>query len=131
MVQALLEYSRVERHGDPFKPVDLNTVFEEVCEDMQVTFEETNTEITVDTLPEVQCDAAQLRQVFQNLLDNAITYSGDEPPQITVSATQNGTSVKSRSTTKGLVSIPTNKSVSSSDSTPAKNTPKRNWACHL
>ena len=32
-------------------------------------------------------DASQLRQEVQNLLDNTIEYSGDEPPRVHVSAT--------------------------------------------
>ncbi|ELY99113.1 PAS/PAC sensor signal transduction histidine kinase [Natrialba chahannaoensis JCM 10990] len=35
-------------------------------------------------------DASQLRKVFQNLLTNAIEYSGDEPPTITVSTERDG-----------------------------------------
>jgi len=38
----------------------------------------------------VEGDPTQLRQVFQNLLGNAITYSGDNPPQIHVEAEQQG-----------------------------------------
>jgi len=32
--------------------------------------------------------SAKLRQVLQNLLSNAIEYSGDEPPQVDISATR-------------------------------------------
>ncbi|WP_175416334.1 MEDS domain-containing protein [Natrinema versiforme] len=86
MIDGLLQYSRVETKGNPLEPVDLDDVFESVREDLRVQIEETGAEITADPLPPVRGDASQLRQVFQNLLANAIKYSGDEPPRIHVSA---------------------------------------------
>jgi len=50
--------------------------------------DESNAEITADDLPCVDGDVSQLRQVLQNLLSNAIEYSGDEPPQVDISATR-------------------------------------------
>ncbi|RQG98662.1 PAS domain S-box protein [Natrarchaeobius oligotrophus] len=86
MIDGLLAYSRVETRGDPFETVDLDDVLDDVRADLEVRIVESNAEITADSLPRVEGDASQLRQVFQNLLDNAIEYSGDEPPRIHVSA---------------------------------------------
>ncbi|WP_226006066.1 ATP-binding protein [Natrinema salinisoli] len=90
MIDALLEYSRVESRGDPFEPVDLNAAFDDALADLQLTVDESDAEITTGELPEVAGDTSQLRQVFQNLLSNAITYSGDDPPRVRVSAEQQG-----------------------------------------
>jgi len=90
MIDALLEYSRVETQGDPFEPVDLGTVFDDTLENLRIRIEETNAEITTDSLPSVSGDRDQLRQVFQNLLSNAIEYSGDDPPRVHVSAERQG-----------------------------------------
>ncbi|ELY70062.1 PAS domain S-box protein [Natrinema versiforme] len=90
MIDGLLEYSRVETQGDPLEPVDLDAVIEDVREDLQFRIEEADAEITVDALPRVTGDASQLRQVFQNLLSNAIEYSGDEPPRIHVGGERDG-----------------------------------------
>lgn len=90
MIQGLLAYSRIERNGEPLEPVDLEDVIEEVREDLQMRIDETDAEIDTTSLPRVEGDAKQLRQVFQNLFENAIKYSGDEPPRITVTAEQNG-----------------------------------------
>jgi PAS domain S-box-containing protein len=86
MIDGLLEYSRIETRGDPFEPVDLNDVLDSVRKDLQMQIEESNAEITTDDLPDVDGDDSQLRQVFQNLLSNAIEYSGDEPPKVDISA---------------------------------------------
>ena len=90
MIDGLLEYSRVETRGDPLEPVELDTVLEDVHKDLQIKIEETNAEVTTETLPRVKGDADQLRQVFQNLLDNAIEYSAEEPPRVYISAEQTG-----------------------------------------
>lgn len=91
MINGLLQYSRVEIRGDPFDPVDLETVLENVRDDLQMQISESQAEITTEPLPRVHGDDDQLRQVFQNLLTNAIQYSGEEPPSIHVSAERNGT----------------------------------------
>ncbi|MDS0473510.1 PAS domain S-box protein [Natrinema sp. 1APR25-10V2] len=90
MIDALLEYSRVETRGDPFEPVDLNDILEDVREDLQMQIEETEAEITTGDLPRVDGDSSQLRQVLQNLLSNAIEYSGDQPPRIDIDAEREG-----------------------------------------
>jgi signal transduction histidine kinase len=86
MIDGLLAYSRVESEGEPLEPVELGPVVEEVREDLQVKIEETDAEIAVEDLSRVDGDADQLRQVFQNLFENAITYSGEAPPRIHVDA---------------------------------------------
>ncbi|AEH36830.1 MEDS domain-containing protein [Halopiger xanaduensis] len=90
MIDGLLAYSRVETQGDPFEPVDLDSLLDAVREDLQIQIDETDAEITADDLPRVSGDASQLRQVFQNLLENAIRYSGDDPPRIRTDATRRG-----------------------------------------
>jgi PAS domain S-box-containing protein len=90
MTESLLEYSRVETQGYPLEPVELESVLEDSLTNLRVRIEESDAEIAVDELPRVEGDPEQLRQVFQNLLENAISYSGDEPPQITVTAERRG-----------------------------------------
>ncbi|QFU84848.1 sensor histidine kinase [Natronorubrum aibiense] len=91
MIDGLLKYSRVETEADPLEPVELEAILEDVLDDLQVAIETTDATITADSLPRVEGDARQLRQVFQNLLENAFEYSGDEPPTVHVSAQRNGT----------------------------------------
>ena len=90
MIEALLQYSRVDTWRDPFEPVDLDEVFADVRQDLQVKIQESDAEISAEDLPEVYGDSSQLNQVFQNLLDNAIEYSGDEPPRVHVGAERDG-----------------------------------------
>lgn len=86
MIEGLLEYSRVETRGQPFEPVPLDDILADARDNLRVAITEQNAEITSQSLPTVDGDRRQLRQLFQNLLDNAIKYSGDEPPKIHVAA---------------------------------------------
>ncbi|ELZ16127.1 multi-sensor signal transduction histidine kinase [Haloterrigena salina JCM 13891] len=90
MIEALLEYSRIDTQGEPFEPVDMDAVLEDVLTDLQMMIEESDAEIDADPLPRVRGDESQLRQLLQNLLSNAIEYSGDEPPRVAVTARRCG-----------------------------------------
>ncbi len=90
MIDGLLKYSRVDTRGDPFEPVELDDVLADVRENLQMKIEESDAEIEADPLPRVEGDEGQLRQVFQNLLSNAIEYSGDSPPRVHVTAERDG-----------------------------------------
>ncbi|RQH01714.1 MEDS domain-containing protein [Natrarchaeobius oligotrophus] len=90
MIDALLEYSRVDSTGEPFEPVELDVVLGDVLNDLQVQIDETDATITTEQLPRVMGDSSQLRQVLQNLITNAITYSGDEPPRVHVDVERRG-----------------------------------------
>ncbi|QLD90076.1 PAS domain S-box protein [Natronomonas salina] len=92
MIDGLLEYSRVESRGDAFEAVDLDAVLDDVRDDLQLTLEESDADLEVGPLPRVEGDASQLRQLFQNLLENAVEYSGDEPPRIRVEVSRDGDS---------------------------------------
>ncbi|SFS79287.1 ATP-binding protein [Halostagnicola kamekurae] len=86
MIDALLQYSRVETQGEPLEPVDLEEVLATVRKNLEVQVEESDATIERQTLPRVLGDRGQLQHVFQNLLSNAIEYSEDEPPRVTISA---------------------------------------------
>ncbi len=90
MIDGLLEYSRIETRGDPFEPVDLDAVLEDVRRDLRLRLDETDATLSSESLPRAKGDPDQLRQVFQNLLSNALTYSGDEPPKIVIGAQRDG-----------------------------------------
>ena len=88
MIDGLLDYSRVETEGDPFEPVDLNTVLSNVRTDLQIQIEESDAVLTAESLPRVRGDRSQLQQLFLNLVGNAIEYCGDDPPRVHLSAEQ-------------------------------------------
>ncbi|MCX7680945.1 MAG: GAF domain-containing protein [Anaerolineae bacterium] len=87
MIKALLDLSRVETRGKEFAPTDCEALLARVLHDLHFAIEESGAVITHDPMPTVLADEAQLGQVFQNLIENAIKFRRqDEPPRIHVSA---------------------------------------------
>ena len=87
LIRDLLDYSRLTTQQTPFRPVDLNSVFTDVLDDLSMAVAESEAVIECLPLPVVSGDAAQLRQLFQNLLANALKFSQHtQTPQIQLSA---------------------------------------------
>lgn len=78
LINELLELSRIKTRRQAMEQVNL----EEMVWDLRGLFENDlktrNIHLIVDTaLPSLQCERARIRQVFQNLVDNAIKYMGE------------------------------------------------------
>lgn len=87
LIQDLLTYSRVNTQARPFFSVDLNQIVSDVMIDLEVRIEQSQGVIQVESLPTVQADSVQMRQLFQNLLSNALKFhKKGVPPRVTVSA---------------------------------------------
>lgn len=87
LIQGLLEYSRVSTNKKPHKPQDLNNIIKMVLSDLEVSLQESGGKVTVNPLPEVIADPLQMRQLFQNLIGNALKFhKPDTPPVIEVYA---------------------------------------------
>lgn len=84
LINALLTYSRIDRPGNPMRPVDLNAALGEVLRDLHIRIKETGAHIEANLLPTVSGDEVQLRQLMQNLLSNAIKFHGPVPPQVVI-----------------------------------------------
>ncbi|WP_181357626.1 PAS domain-containing protein [Stenomitos frigidus] len=88
LIQDLLAYSRVGRYELKQQPTDCTVVLEQVRKDLQVAIAESQAEIIVDPLPTIFADTAQVAQVFENLIGNALKYRGQAPLVVSVSARQ-------------------------------------------
>ncbi|MEM7200509.1 MAG: ATP-binding protein [Planctomycetota bacterium] len=86
MVTAMLELARAERAEASFAEVACDAVVDEVLEQLRAQVESSGAVITRDPLPKVRADAVLLRQVFQNLISNAIKFVRDETPVIHITA---------------------------------------------
>ena len=85
LIEDLLTYSRVTTKAKPFKRVSLKRIVKEVTSDMEVRIAETGAQIKVGKLPAVEADGTQMRQLFQNLISNAIKFrKEDTPPRISI-----------------------------------------------
>lgn len=88
LIQSLLIYSRVTTKARPFEPVDLSLLVKDVLSDLEVRIQETGGQVDTDELPVVSADPLQMRQLFQNLIGNALKfYKKDEPPVVKILCT--------------------------------------------
>ncbi|MCW3126467.1 MAG: sensor signal transduction histidine kinase [Bacteroidetes bacterium] len=83
MLEAVLNYSQLENRK-AFMSVDLNTVFESSCENLNEAIHEAHAVIKRTPLPQVRGDKYQLIQLFQNLMQNSLKFRGQTQPQITI-----------------------------------------------
>jgi signal transduction histidine kinase len=80
LIAELLELSRIKTRRQKMEPVDVNELVGDIGDVLENDLKSRGIQLVVDNdLPVVQCEKARLRQVFQNLIDNAIKYMGDKP----------------------------------------------------
>ena len=88
MISDLLAYARAGRADQAREAVDCNEVVADALTGLQRAIDETEATIEVESLPTVTGNPAALRQLFQNLVANAIKFAGDAKPQIRIWAAQ-------------------------------------------
>ncbi|PXY46764.1 sensor histidine kinase [Flavobacterium hydrophilum] len=89
LVDDLVKYSShtvKEEHTE----IDLTTVISEVKEDLEVIINDKKADIRVGDLPVIKASRVQMRQLFSNLISNAIKYCKPNcPPVIEIDQTDN------------------------------------------
>ena len=86
LINDLLDFSRVGRFDTEYSSIDLNDLVQSVLESLSYLIKETGAEIHVDPLPSILASPTQIRQLFQNLIENAIKFrKKDEKPVIHIS----------------------------------------------
>jgi PAS domain S-box-containing protein len=85
LIVDLLAFSRVITRTTPFEPVNLNKVIKGVLEDLETQLDQTKGVIELHPLLTIDADSTQMRQLFQNLISNALKYhKPDTPPHVII-----------------------------------------------
>lgn len=90
MLDGLLSYSRLGFGKGQSEKVDMNTLVQGVLADLDPLLAEAGAEVQRERLPEIQGDPTGLRQLYLNLIGNAIKFRGQHPLRITLGAQEDG-----------------------------------------
>jgi light-regulated signal transduction histidine kinase (bacteriophytochrome) len=99
LINDLLAYSQVTLRPEPPQPVDLGLVVSEVLTDLDERIQLSNGQVHVGPLPTLLANPFQMRQLFQNLIANALKFHPEGvPPEVHIemSAHTDGRGPKAR-----------------------------------
>lgn len=86
LIDDLLDYSRLSAEISE-EHCDLNEIVGDVIADFDYLIEEKHAELVLDELPSIVCVPSQIRQIFQNLISNALKFSHESiAPIITITS---------------------------------------------
>jgi PAS domain S-box-containing protein len=89
LVRDLLAYTQVTKLDSPVEETDANESFEETLANLKLTIAESGATITREPLPRLRVHSVHLKQLFQNLISNAIKYrSPERAPIVHISASR-------------------------------------------
>jgi signal transduction histidine kinase len=86
LINHLLTYSRLGTHGKSFAAMNLGDALDIALDNLQISLEQTGAVVRRDCLPMVTADLAQIGQLFQNLVGNALKYRSEARPVVSVTA---------------------------------------------
>ncbi|MGM0440950.1 MAG: ATP-binding protein [Elusimicrobiota bacterium] len=89
LIQDVLALSRISRIKNPYESVDPHKLIKEVRKRVRTLINEKNATVNVDDeLPFVYCDKVKIKEVFYNLITNALKYNDKDKPVVEVDSTQ-------------------------------------------
>ncbi len=85
LIDDLLAFSRLNTDVHKFEPILMEVALDDVLFNLKSSIEENDAIITHDPLPTIMGDPSQIRQLFQNLISNAIKFHRTISPEIHIS----------------------------------------------
>ena len=85
LINDLLTFSRVTTKAQPFVPTALTAIAQDVVSDLEARIAQSGGRVDVGELPTVDGDPLQMRQLFLNLVSNALKFHApDRAPVVTI-----------------------------------------------
>src|SRR5436190_12741513 len=99
LINDLLSLSRDATSSPDFQPVDLNILLKDIIAELEVQIERKNAQVHVDKLPVIRAVPSLMRQLFYNLVNNAIKFRKEAVDPVIriesrIKSSSNGTSDK-------------------------------------
>ena len=86
LINDLLGYSRVSNRPLNLENLAAGDIVSGAIRALDDQITATGAEIAVEPLPQIEADKAHMDRLFINLIDNALKYHGDAPPQVRLAA---------------------------------------------
>ncbi|MDP3469456.1 MAG: PAS domain S-box protein [Daejeonella sp.] len=85
LIDDLLKFSRLGRKELTIQPVNMDALVRDCLQEIRISYPSLNAEIGIETLPDCLGDQLVLRQVWMNLIENAVKYSSTvDSPRIEI-----------------------------------------------
>ncbi len=87
LIKDVLNFSQLSKEREMFEPVDLNNIVENIIADFELLIEQKGASVTHTALPVIEAIPLQMRQLFGNLVSNALKFTKiDTPPVILITS---------------------------------------------
>ena len=87
LIRDVLDFSQLSSQRQVFEQIDVQKILEVVTADYELLIEQKKAVIECGHLPTLQANALQMRQLFTNLLSNALKFSAEgRPPVISITS---------------------------------------------
>ncbi len=82
LINDLLSYSRVATQTQPMTLIDLGGVLRDVLLDLEVRIQNSQAQVETGSMPLIEADPMQMRQLFQNMIGNALKFQRPGIPPV-------------------------------------------------
>ncbi len=90
LIRDLLDFSRIDSQAKPMRSMCMEEVITIVINHLSLQAREERAIITHDPLPCIMADDAQMTNLLQNLISNAIKFHGEAAPRVHISSEDKG-----------------------------------------
>ena len=88
LIREVLDYSRILHGGEVFERVNLNDIISDIIFDFDLLITDKNAVVKYNELPIIEAIPLQIKQLFNNLISNALKFSKKDVPSVVTISSQ-------------------------------------------